>query len=152
MRWRLILPWPLLATGCFWFGGSEPPLEPVQERDVLAFASRIEGFYRELEAVPLDVMMTYDNPDLRAHFPDAAAFADYYASLASQIRRAQLRNGRAERIEIRDFYFEGPELAHVDVALIGHHQRALRFWEIQLSRTDTWRLVNGAWVLSPGKL
>jgi hypothetical protein len=131
---------------------SGPELEPVQDPEVLAFASRIEGFYRGLEGVPFDVEMTFEDERLREHFDSKAAFTDYYASLAAQLRAAQFRNTRAERVEIRDFSFETPERARVYVALVGRHLRVLRFWEIETSRSDAWQLLDGRWVLTPERL
>jgi hypothetical protein len=140
----------LLATACLWASG--PELEPVDESEVLQFAERIEGFYRALERVPLDVGMTFRDETLRAHFNDEDTFADYYASLADQVRAAAFRNGRTERIDILSFRFEEPETARVELTLVGRHQRGLRFWQITLPRTDTWRLREGAWVVSPERL
>ena len=140
----------LLACACFW--GPSPQLEPVDEPEVLEFAARIEGFYRALERVPLDVAMTFHDQRLREHFRDDDSFTDYYASLADQVRSASFRNGRTDRIEILSFRFESQELARVELSLLGRHQRGLRFWEISLPRTDTWRLREGAWVLSPERL
>jgi hypothetical protein len=139
-----------LLAGCAWSGG--PALEPVSEEEVLAFAERIEIFYRSLEDTPLDSLLTYQDEQLRSHFRDEAEFADYYAALANEVRRASLRNGHAQRVEIREFRFDGPEVAFVDVALLGRHQRGLLFWEIELRRTDTWRLEGGTWILAPEKL
>ena len=135
-------------VGCL-FGGPGLQREQVADRDVLEFANRIETFYRSLELVPLDAQITFEDTELRAHFRDPDAFSDYYASIAEQIRGAHFRNGRANRVEILEFSFESPEQATVQVALVGQHQRALRFWEIQLPRTDTWLLVDGNWLLSP---
>lgn len=140
----------LLATSCLWGGGRA--LEPVDDSEVLEFAERIEGFYSALERVPLDVAMTFRDQTLRAHFHDDDTFADYYASLADQVRAAAFRNGRTERIDILSFRFEDPELARVELSLVGRHQRGLRFWQITRQRTDTWRLREGAWVLSPERL
>lgn len=139
-----------LLAACAWSDG--PAREPVSEDDIVAFAERIEIFYRSLEETPLDAILTYQDEALRSHFRDDSEFADYYASLADEVRRAFLRNGQADRVEIREFRFEGPELAFVDVALLGRHQRGLRFWEIELRRTDTWRLEGGTWILAPEKL
>lgn len=149
-RWLLFFPCVGLL-GCL-FGGGGPPLEQVSDRDVLEFANRIESFYRSLELVPIDTQLTYEDAELRGHFRDGDAFADYYASIANQIRGAAFRNGRADRVEILEFSFDTPEQATVQVALVGRHQRALRFWEIQLARTDTWLLVDGSWLLSPSGL
>lgn len=152
-RARVAAPLLVLLCGlsaCAWSGG--PERETVTEEEILAFAERIEIFYRSLEETPLDALLTYEDEGLRTHFRDDAAFADYYASLADQVRSASLRNGQAERVEVREFRFDGPDLATVDVALLGRHQRGLRFWEIELHRTDTWRLEDGTWILAPEKL
>lgn len=144
---------PRIPTpGLPWIGDDEPELEPVRDRDVLAFASRIETFYRALEGTPLDAPLTYESSGLRAHFVDTEAFSDYYASLTLQVRLAQLRNARVERIEVRQFTFESEERARVEVMLVGHHERSLRFWEMELPRTDIWTLVRGDWMLTPEKL
>ncbi len=137
-------------TGCITGRGVEP--ERVTDPEVLAFATRIEGFYRALEGVPLDVQMTFDDPGFRSHVRSDAAFTDYYASLASQVRAAQFRNAKAMRIEIRDFHFQSSARARVSVTLVGRHLRILRFWEIEFARTDTWQLSEGRWVLTPEKL
>ena len=126
--------------------------ERVTDPEVLAFAARIEGFYRALEGVPLDVEMTFDEPGFRSHFRSEAAFIDYYASLASQVRDAQYRNAKALRIEIRDFHFHSSTRARVNVTLVGRHLRILRFWEIERARTDTWQFLEGRWLLTPEKL
>ena len=140
------------APGCGVFRLDEAPAAAVADESVLSFARRIESFYRSLEELPIDSLITYEDPKLRTHFRDQTAFADYYASLAHQVRAASFRNGRAERVEVEEFRFEGPELARVEVRVYGRHQRALRFWEIDFARTDTWRRVEGAWVLTPEKL
>ncbi len=148
-RWALVCLTLLLgACGSF----SQPGLEPVQDPEVLAFASRIEGFYRGLEGVPVDVRMTFEDERLRDHFDSQAAFTDYYASLAAQLRDAQFRNTRVDRVEIRDFSFENPERARVLVTLVGRHLRILRFWEIETRRSDAWQLLDGRWVLTPERL
>lgn len=142
----------LALAACAWLPGGQSARQPVDDPEVLAFATRVDGFYRALVGVPLDVEMTYDDPRLRAYFESQRAFVDYYASLAAQLRDAQFRNTRAERVEIREFSFESPEKARVQVVLVGRHLRVLRFWEIEASRTDTWQLVDGRWLLKPERL
>ncbi len=142
---------PVVLAACLW-GGDDRERLLVDDPDVLGFAARIEGFYRALEGIPIDVMMVYEDLELRAHFQDPASFTDYYASLAGQLREAHFRNTRADRVEIRGFRFDGPEQATVELALIGRHIRLLRFWEIEQLRTDTWLLLDGAWILTAEKL
>jgi hypothetical protein len=131
-----------------------PPLAPesVEEREVVEFAERVSRFYRMIEDRPLDSVMVYEGPELRAFFDDPREFSDYYASLANQVRSAHFRRGRAERVRIEEFRFDEEDLASVDVMLVGRHERTLRFWEIELRRTDVWRRIGGVWMLSPEKL
>ena len=142
---------PLLLGACLSIG-ERRELQPVGDPQVLAFANQIEGFYRGLEGLPLDVIMVFEDEELRAHFATPQAFVDYYASLTNQVREAQFRNTRAHRVEIRDFRFENPEQAIVGVVFVGRHLRVLRFWEIETARSDTWQLIDGGWMLTPEKL
>ena len=159
----------LLSTGCAWPSlGSLNPLawwerdeaEPVEEAEVgvvadeeaAALAARVEDFYRQLERVSLTSSLTYSSPGLAEYFVSPAAFNDYFASLALQVRWADLRLDEAERIEVREFRLVDLDEAVVDVLLFGHHVRRLRFWEMELERTDRWRRVDGVWLLSPDRL
>ena len=63
-----------------------------------------------------------------------------------------LRDGRVERFEITEFRMLDPERAVVELQLIGRHERELRFWEIELPRTDTWQRVRGTWTVRPDRL
>jgi hypothetical protein len=140
----------LVVSGCLWTGASAP-VEVVQDREVLAFSTRIERLYRTLEGRSLDVG-TFQNPEIREFFGSPEEFVDYYASLANQLREASFRHRRPERIEIREFRFEGSDRARVDVTLVGQHLRGLRFWDVRVRRTDTWRRRGSVWVLSPDRL
>jgi len=142
----LLLP----LSGCFLFGG--PSEAPVQDPEVVEFAERIDGFYTIFEDTPLDTRATFDNPALRAFFLNEEDFAAFYASLAAGARRSLLRNATPTRIEIDEFRFESENVAVVDVRFIGRHTRRLRFGEVEIARSDTWRRVDGRWILSPDKL
>ncbi len=141
----------MLALGCFWRGDARK-LEPVDERDVLLFAERIATFYATLARRSLDAYLTYEDESLRDYFDSPGAFSDYYASLANQVRDAHLRNSSAREVRVREFRFEDPDTVRVDLLLVGRHERGLRFWDIELERTDTWRRARGTWVLAPEKL
>ncbi len=149
MRWAAALAALWLCAGCFG-GGSTTETE--NDPQVLRFAQRIDRFYRQLENLPLDVRLTFEDTSLRAYFSDGQQFSAYYASLADQIRRAQFRNSIALRVDIGGFRFDSDEIAVVDVTLIGRHERALRVGELQLPRRDTWRFIEGRWMVSPAKL
>mgnify|MGYP000459866457 CR=1 FL=1 len=140
-----------MLAACGLFDVSRVPVG-VEDADALRFAQRIQGFYGALENMPIDSLLTYESPELRAYFENERAFSDYYASLAGDLRDADFRNGRAERIVIDEFRFIGPGEATVDLTLVGRHMRRLRFWERKFRRTDRWRQVGGIWLLSPSKL
>jgi hypothetical protein len=141
----------LVVSGCLWTGGTGS-VEVVDDREILIFAERIEDLYKGLEGRSVDVLATYKNERFREFFASHEEFVDYYASLTSQLRAASFRHGRAQRIVIREFHFEGPDRARVEVTLIGRHLRGLRFWELSVDRTDTWRRRGSLWVLSPDRL
>ena len=109
-------------------------------------------FYERMARRRLNSIATYSDPGLREFFRSQEAFSDYYASVASQLRTAQMRHTTPLRVEIDEFRFEHAGAALVDVRIVGKHQRGLRFWEIELERTDTWILERGSWVLRPDKL
>jgi hypothetical protein len=138
------------ASAC---GGiARGPAPAVDDDEAVAFSRRIEAFYSALEDVAVASIWTYDSPELHGYFTSRPAFDDYFASLATQVRRATLRDGRVERIEIREFRLTDPDHASVDLELIGRHERELRFWEIELPRTDTWVRVRGTWTVRPDRL
>jgi hypothetical protein len=144
---------PLLLSACL-FGGDEPLPEVSPDRAEAAqrLSARLDSFYQQLAGVPLDAVSTYDTPSLRSYFTGPSAFSDYYASLANQARDAGLRSVTAEGVRVREFYFDDADTANVNVVILGRHQRRLRFWQIELERTDTWRRLNGVWLLVPAKL
>jgi hypothetical protein len=149
VRWAAALAALWLCAGCFG-GGSTTETE--NDPQVLRFAQRIDRFYRQLENLPLDVRLTFEDTSLRAYFSDGQQFSAYYASLADQIRKAQFRNSTALRVDIGGFRFEADDRAVVDLTLVGRHERTLRVGELEITRTDTWRLVEGRWMVSPAKL
>lgn len=156
MTRRLICGALLLAALSACFGGAAVPpaaSEPaISDEEALAFAQRIERFYATLSEVPLDALVTYDNPDLRGYFASQSAFADYYSSLATKARDTTLRDGEARTVQIREFHFESPEEAVVELQFRGGHERRLLFWDVKIDRRDVWRRVDGVWLVFPEKL
>jgi hypothetical protein len=137
-------------------GSAQPPAplpEPaVSDQEALQFAQRAERFYKALEGVPLPATITYTNRELHQYFPTPAAYADYYSSLATMVRQNTLRDGMVRSVRIREFHFDGPDQAVVEVSLTGKHERELRFWDIDLERRDVWRRIDGVWMIVPEKL
>jgi hypothetical protein len=141
----------LLLLACAFGGAPAGEVEEVTEREVLEFAERIDQFYRSIESRAITAHATFKDEELRGYFEDTERFSDYYASLANQVEQAHFRFSRADAVLVREFRFTSPGRAEVDVVLVGKHQRALRFWDIEIARTDAWTRVAGVWVLSPEK-
>jgi hypothetical protein len=141
----------LLASACI--GRGDPGhAERVDAAQVLELVGRMESFYASLEDRSLDAVETFDDETLRVFFRTEQEFSDYYASLASQVRDARFRLAIADRVRIRTFRFSDPDTALVRVVLRGRHMRELRFWDLEVSRIDTWRHTSAGWMLSPDKL
>jgi hypothetical protein len=140
--------------GCFGSGAAPTAASApaVSDEEAARFAARVEQFYDMLEGVSLPALMTFENPKLRGYFSSASAYADYYSALATLARQNTLRDGQAQSVRIREFRFDGPEQAVVDVIVTGKHERELRFWDIDLERRDIWRRIDGVWVIVPEKL
>lgn len=116
------------------------------------FAERAASFYASLANRPLDAYVTFEDVELREYFPGPREFADYYASLARQVRDARFRRSRIVEVEVRELHFEAEDLALVDVRLVGRHERVLLFWDVEVDRRDAWRLEGDTWLLTPEKL
>jgi hypothetical protein len=142
----------LAASGCL-FGGGSGELQAVDDPSILDFAGRIESFYDAIDGIPLDVQLTYDTNELRSYFGSEEEFATYYASLAAQVRKAQVRNSTLDRVSVVEFRFDtGQRVARVDLLMVARHERSLRLRSLELMRQDTWRLADGMWVVTPDKL
>ncbi len=147
---------PLLLL-CACFGGGSPPVAAtdtpqLDDSQIAAFSQRIESFYNALEDVPLDALVTYENKQLRDCFSSQAAFSDYFSSLATEARDLSFRDTTARSVRIREFWFESPDRAGVDVTFTSVHQRKLRFWSIGFTQHDVWEYVDGVWQIVPAKL
>ena len=140
-----------LALSACLFGPSRD-LRPVSETEVLEFAARVDSFYRALEERSVETLATFDDEKLRGYFEGGAEFSDYYASLTSQLRGADFLHARPREIHVREFWFDGPDLALVEIEMVGDHQRTLRFWKIRTTRVDTWRRAGTTWVITPEQL
>jgi hypothetical protein len=124
----------------------------VDATEVLELVARMEAFYAALERRSLDAVETFNDQALRAYFESEQQFSDYYASLASQVRDARFRLAVADRVWVRTFRFPDPDTALVQITLKGRHMRGLRFWDLEVSRVDTWRHTSAGWMISPDKL
>jgi len=147
------LPLLLLCAGCFGGAPAAPPANAPPDAEIALFSARIEGFYKALEDVPLDALVTYQNKQLRDCFDTQGAFSDYFSALATEARQLYFRDTTARSVRIRNFDFANADEALVTVTFTSVHERALRFWSIHFDRWDTWhRGEDGIWRIVPAKL
>ena len=143
------------AWGCFGTGPvSEPPggSVPVSPAASLAFYMQAEEFYGGLVQRRFNTLETFNDPRLRDRFREESRFFDYYADLADSLNQAHFDRSRPVAVEVEDFIFENPWLAHVQVRFVGEDDRPLRPNQTSLARRDRWERVEGRWWLAPEKL
>jgi len=151
-HFSLVLVQLVLATGCSFFRGGEQPVATELSPELVELSRSIQPFYAALENRPLDVLETFQNARLRSFFQSEEGFSAYYATLAGNLRAAQIRNATQQQVDIVDLKLDGADRAKVDVVVVGRHERQLRRGELRLPRTDTWIRVDGRWVIAPEKL
>ena len=69
-----------MLLGCFGGGSAQVSTVEVDVMDVVRFSERIESFYSALENVPIDAVMTFENPALPTFFASESAYMDYCGS------------------------------------------------------------------------
>lgn len=119
---------------------------------VAEFLPLSEIFYQRITSRRFNSRATFEDPSVRQFFPTVAAYSDYYAALADDLDRANIRYNRPTRVE----------LVGVDVAengnlllrlrLVGRNDLPLRWWSATLTRADEWTWRDGRWYVVPGKV
>jgi hypothetical protein len=120
-----------------------------QTRDVEAL-SRV--FYTRIINRRFNSIATFHDPALRELFVSPEAFADYFAAFADALDVASFEalrpsSARLEKISVLD-----PDTVLVSVRFRGQNSLPLRWWSVELVRTDRWERTSGRWWIIPGKL
>ncbi len=122
----------------------------VDERARLVSLARV--FYERLASRRFNSKATYDDPGLRDYFHSVEAFADYYASLAEALERANFEDFRPTAVRLDRLERTGPGRVDVRVSFQGANALPLRWWWVHLVRNDHWEYVDGRWWMIPGKV
>ncbi len=111
-----------------------------------------EMFYQRMVDRRFNSKATFDDPGLREFFRSGDAFADYYASLAEAMERANFESHRPTVINLLGIAREGNNAASVRVYLKGDNGLPLRWWSTDIVRDDRWEFAHGRWWIIPGKI
>jgi hypothetical protein len=169
---------PLLACCVAWHGllacGSpfpsdfEPrPLDPVERGEYDGPPPVVTGtageasqdverlarvFYTRILNRRFNSIATYHDPALRELFGAPEAFADYFAALADALEEAHFDALRPTSLDLEQIDVLEPDVALVTVRYRGENSLPLRWWTVDLTRTDRWERSDGRWWIIPGKL
>ena len=157
MQRALVLPLAalLLVAGCRGPGlipAPESGSVVVDSETALTLRRRADGFYLRLAGRRFNTLETYGDRIMREHFREPTLFLDYYADLAQGFEDADFEKRRPLRVEVREFVFESPSAAEVQVRFVGEDARPLRPIPVEMIRSDRWEWSEGTWWIQPGKL
>jgi hypothetical protein len=134
------------------YEGPPPQLSGERAADVGQVERLARVFYTRTINRRFNSIATFHDPALRELFGSPEAFADYFAAFADALQVAHfeaLRPTQAflERIDVLE-----PDAVLVTVRFRGENSLPLRWWSVELARTDRWELSDGRWWIIPGKL
>jgi hypothetical protein len=143
------------------------PLDPVERGEYRGPPPAIRGdtgphtealerlarvFYGRIGSRRFNSISTFHDPALRELFATPEAFADYFAALADALTEAHFEALRPTAVELEQLEVIEPSVVLVKVRYHGENSLPLRWWSVDLSRTDRWERSGDRWWIIPGKL
>lgn len=143
------------------------PLDPVERGEYLGPRPRITGevgetadeverlsrvFYTRIINRRFNSIATFHDPALRELLGSPEAFADYFAALTDALTVAHFEALRPTRLDLDQIDVLEPDVVLVTVRYQGRNSLPLRWWAVELVRTDRWERSDGRWWIIPGKL
>lgn len=133
------------------YGGPSPKITgPPADTEVVEKLARV--FYVRMINRRFNSIATYHDPALREFFQSPEAFADYFAAFADELTEAHFEALRPQKIWIEQLDVLQPEMILVSVRFRGQNSLPLRWWRVDLVRTDRWEHHDDRWWIIPGKL
>jgi hypothetical protein len=124
------------------------------ERDVSA--DEVERlarvFYTRIINRRFNSIATFHDPALRELFGSPEAFADYFAALADALIVAHFEALRPTSAKLEQIDVLEADSVLVTIRYRGQNSLPLRWWSVELARTDRWERSDGQWWIIPGKL
>jgi hypothetical protein len=146
---------------------SPRPLDPVERGEYHGPPPRVTGeptaavgevealarvFYTRVINRRFNSISTFHDPALRELFATPEAFADYYAALSDALDAAHFEALRPSAVDILQLDVLESDAVLVTVRYHGQNSLPLRFWSVDLERTDRLERSDGRWWIIPGKL
>ena len=143
------------------------PLDPVERGEYEGPGPEITGargpesvevqqlarvFYTRILNRRFNSIATFHDPALRELFGSPEAFADYFAALADAFEVASFEGLRPTSLDLEKLEVLEPDVVLVSVRYRGQNSLPLRWWAVDLLRTDRWEHSDGRWWIIPGKL
>lgn len=143
------------------------PLDPVERGEFEGAPPEVTGarstgtgeveqlarvFYTRIINRRFNSIATFHDPALRELFASPEAFADYFAAFADALSEAHFEALRPTAAELEKMSVLDPDAVLVTVRFRGQNSLPLRWWSVELARTDRWEHSDGRWWIIPGKL
>lgn len=143
------------------------PLDPVERGEYRGPPPEIRGevgphtdevarlarvFYTRMIDRRFNSIATFHDPALRELFVSPEAFADYFAAMADALTVAHFEALRPTELRLEKLDVLEPTVILVTVWYRGENSLPLRWWSVELTRTDRWERSDGRWWIIPGKL
>ena len=134
------------------YRGSPPKVtgEVGQSSDEVERLARV--FYTRLINRRFNSIATFHDPALRELLASPEAFADYFAALADALTVAHFEALRPTGLWLEQIAVLESDAVLVTVRYVGQNSLPLRWWSVELVRTDRWERTDGRWWIIPGKL
>ncbi len=134
------------------YDGPGPELASAQRADTWDVERLARVFYTRIVNRRFNSIATFHDPALRELFASPEAFADYFAAFADALDSAHFEALRPEAAALERISVLDPDAVLVTVRFRGQNSLPLRWWSVELARTDRWERADGRWWIIPGKL
>ena len=109
-------------------------------------------FYTRIINRRFNSIATFHDPALRELFTSPEAFADYFAAMTDTLIVAHFEALRPTAARLEKLDVLEADTVLVTIRYRGQNSLPLRWWSVELVRTDRWEHSDGRWWIIPGKL
>ncbi len=134
------------------YDGARPTVTGARAASTLEVEQLARVFYTRIINRRFNSIATFHDPALRELFASPEAFADYFAAFADALSVAHFEALRPTAAKLEKVSVLDPDAVLVTIRFRGQNSLPLRWWSVELARTDRWERSEGRWWIIPGKL